>query len=70
MGGIQGWGSSFNIDGEAENFKFLFQVALCCCWGKWQMIGDEFLCQYFPCGKVDMFIALMNVEGACLKHGT
>ena len=31
---IQGWGSGFIIDGGANIFKFLFQVALCRFWGK------------------------------------
>ena len=32
------------------------------------MLGDEFLCQSCLGGEVDIFIAVVDVEGAGLKH--
>ena len=55
MGLNPGWGCSFNLDDVASIFKFLFQVALCRLWVKCQIIGDEFLCQYWTGGKVAIF---------------
>ena len=34
------------------------------------MLGDKLLFQYRLGGKVENFIALMNVEGAGMKHAT